>query len=138
MMTSCLISNAYAIVGLNDPIQMTATMLIELGCLEVMWNKINSGACYVRFDLVLKTGSGASVFKRTGHNIYKVRICDMQAVIKVANVQLIVSFRNAVRYVSLNVSQEPTTIQPQTPAGMISCFRLFRWTLYCEINISET
>ena len=40
-------------------------------CVEVHWNRVESGACYVKYEVVLKTASGSS----SGYNIGEMTMC---------------------------------------------------------------
>ena len=87
-------------------------------CIEVKWNKVESGACYVKYEVVLKSASGSNEYNNSGYNIGEMTMCSFLTFSNVTDVQLTVSFKSTSKIVSANVSDTPLTTQTPTPPGM--------------------
>ena len=87
-------------------------------CVEVKWNKVESGACYVKYEVVLKNESGSNEYSYSGYNIGEVPKCSFLTYSNVTDVQLTVSFKSASRNVTAKVSDTPITTPTTTTTGM--------------------
>ena len=85
-------------------------------CIEVKWNKVEAGACYVNYEVVLKSASGSAVYNASGCNIGKKKICSFPNFSNVAVVQLTVTFKSTSKRVTAKVSG--TRITTPIPHGM--------------------
>ena len=94
-------------------------------CIEVKWNKVESGACYVKYKVVLKSASGSNEYNNSGYNIGEMT-CSFLTFSSVTDVQLTVTFKSTSRNVTAKVSDTPLTTTTPTPPGMTSlCTRFF-------------
>ena len=99
-------------------------------CVEVKWKKVESGACYVKYKVVLKNASGSNEYEEAGYNIGNMTICSFLTFSNVTDVQLIVSFKSTSRNVTAKVSNTPLTTPTPTPSGMTPfCTRFFIYRL---------
>ena len=73
-------------------------------CIEVKWNKVESGACYVKYEVVLKSASGIDEYSNSGYNIGEMAMCSFLTYSNVTDVQLTVSFKSTSRNVTAKVS----------------------------------
>ena len=87
-------------------------------CIEVKWNKVESGACYVKYEVVLKNASGSNEYSFSGYNIGEIAKCSFLSYSTVTDVQLTVSFKSISRNVTAKVSDTPLTTPTPTPPGM--------------------
>ena len=87
-------------------------------CIEVKWNKVESGACYVKYEVVLKSASGSNEYSNYGYNIGEMTMCRFTTYINVTDVQLTVRFKSTSRNVTAKVSDTPLTTPTPTPPGM--------------------
>ena len=88
------------------------------GCFEVKWNKVESGACYVKYEVVLKSASGSNEYNYSGYNIAEINECSILTYSNVTDVQLTVRFKSTSRNVTAKVSDSPLTTPTPTPPGM--------------------
>ena len=93
-------------------------------CVEVNWRKVESGACYVKYEVVLKNALGSDIYSETGYNIGETRICRFAAYSNVTDVALIVTFKATSKNVTGKVSDTPVSTPLTTTQGM---------TLLCSI-----
>ena len=87
-------------------------------CIEVKWNKVGSGAYYVKYEVVLKSASGSNEHSYSEYNIGKTTMCSFLNFSNVTDVQLTVSFKSTSRNVTAKVSDTPLTTPAPTPPGM--------------------
>ena len=73
-------------------------------CIEVKWNKVESGACYVKYEVVLKSASGSAQYSSSAFNIGEMTMCSFLNFSSVTDVQLTVSFKSTSRNVTAKVS----------------------------------
>ena len=97
-------------------------------CIEVKWNKVESGACYVKYEVVLKSASGSNEYSYSGYNIGEIAKCSFLTYSNVTDVQLTVSFKFITRRVTANVSNTPLTTPTPIPPGM-TLFYIFSSSL---------
>ena len=95
-------------------------------CDEVKWNKVEAGACYVKYEVVLKSASGIDEYSNSGYNIGNMTMCSFLTFSNVTDVQLTVSFKSTSRNVTTIVSDTPLNTPSPTPPGMTPrCIRFF-------------
>ena len=87
-------------------------------CIEVKWNKVEFGACYVKYEVVLKNASGSNEFEKAGYNIGEMTVCSFLTFSNVTDVQLTVSFKSTSRNVTSKVSDTPLTPTTTATPGM--------------------
>ena len=105
-------------VKLDMDFGLKARKLGGATCVEVKWNKVEAGACYVKYDVVLKNASGRKEYGKAGYNIGKMTMCSFLSFSNVTDVQLTVSFKSTSRNVTSKVSNTPLTTPTPTPPGM--------------------
>ena len=97
-------------------------------CVEVKWNKVESGACYVKYEVVLKSASGSVEYRHSGYNIGEMKMCSFLTFNSVTDVQLTVRFKSTSRSATAKVSDTPLTTPTPTLPGMTSlCTLLFHF-----------
>jgi len=84
-------------------------------CVEVKWNKVEAGACYVKYEVVLKNASGSNEYSNSGYNIGNMTMCSFLTFSNITDVQLTVSFKSTSRNVTANVSDTPLNTPTPTP-----------------------
>ena len=99
---------------------MTVKKLAKPGCLEVRWNQVDSGACNVRYDVLWKTASRGRMANRSGYNIDKMTICDVELGTELISAQLIISFESTTKHFNITIPKEPMTTAPPIKSGMAS------------------
>ena len=87
-------------------------------CIEVKWNKVESGACYVKYEVALKSASGSNKYSNSGYNIGEMTVCSFLSFSNVTDVQLTVRFKSTSRSATAKVSDTPLTTPTPTPPGM--------------------
>ena len=108
-------------VSLNFPLAVKAEKLHEPRCITIEWNKAESGACFVKYDVTFKNASGHSLHTQTGYNIGGMNVCNLTAYVNITNVQLVVSFKSTSKTVTAKVSETPITTGPPTAGKKVSC-----------------
>ena len=104
-------------------------------CVEVQWNKVESGACDVKYEVILKSASGSIEYSGLGYNIGKIAPCGLATVINVTDVQLTVTFKSISKTVTAKVSETPLTTQTPTPPGMTPYYSTrFLYANWCQSN----
>ena len=83
-------------------------------CVEVKRNKVESGACYVKYEVVLKSASGSNVYSEAGYNIGEMTMCSSLTFSSVTDVQLTVSFKPTSRHLTVKsvTHHSPPKLQP--------------------------
>ena len=97
---------------------LTAGKVERAKCVEVKWNKVESGACYVKYEIVLKNASGSNEYSFSGYDIGEIAKCNLLTYKYVTDVQLTVSFKSTSKSVSASISDTPLTTPTLTPPGM--------------------
>ena len=87
-------------------------------CVEVQWNKVESGACSVKYEVLLKSASGSIEYSALGYNIGKMAVCSFATFSNITDVQLTVTFKSTSKTLTAKVSDTPLTTQTPTPPGM--------------------
>ena len=89
----------------------------EEGCVEVKWKRLESGACYVKYEVKFQNASGSFVYSEVGYNVNEMIKCNMSTGLNITKVQMTVSFKNASRNFTVSVLAGPipsTTARPTT------------------------
>ena len=105
-----------SLVNLDKPLHMKAIKMSMNQCVEVQWNKLESGACFVQYDVKFKNDFGDFLYNDTGHNIREMKICNLTSYKNITEVQLTVSFKSASKTVTSKVVEKligPPTKLPQ-------------------------
>jgi len=84
-------------------------------CVEVKWNRVESGACYVKYEVLLKSVTGSAQYSDFGYNIGEMTMCRFAAYSNVTDVQLKISFKSTSRNVTAKASDTPLTTPTPTP-----------------------
>ena len=87
-------------------------------CIEVQWNKVESGACSIRYEVLLKSASGSIEYSGLGYNIGRIAPCGLATAINVTDVQLTVTFKSTSKTFTAKVSETPLTTPSPTSSGM--------------------
>ena len=87
-------------------------------CVEVKWKKVEAGACYIKYEVVLKNASGGIEYATEGCNIAEKTLCSYLTFSSVTDVQLTVSFKSTSRIITTKVSDTPLTTPTPTTPGM--------------------
>ena len=95
----------------------------EVGaCVEVKWNRVQAGACYVRYEVILTNASSGVISSDNGYNIGEIMMCNLPNNIIITYVELTVSFKTASINVTANVTEATiSTPVPTTPGMSIFC-----------------
>ena len=108
--------SSHVVVKLGLDFGLKAGKLGRARCVQVQWNKVESGACYVKYEVVLRNASGAYQYSDSGYNIGEMTMCSFPTFRNVTDVQLIVSFKATSTNVTANVSDTPiSTLPGMTP-----------------------
>ena len=91
-------------MNLDKSFDLRAKKLFSSRCVEVRWNLTQSGACYVKYNVILKDASRANLLSLTGYQIRRLRTCNALIFDSVNDVQLNVSFKNRFTVVTTKVS----------------------------------
>ena len=97
---------------------LRAVKIATSKCVEVKWNKAESGACYVKYEVVLRNASGSGIRKENGYNIGEMMMCNLPSTRNITNVQLTVSFKATSKNATANVTEAPLSTKPPTVSGM--------------------
>ena len=115
-------------VKLNKPLDLKAVRLVESNCIDIKWNKVESGACTVKYDVKLKDASGKYCHNKTGYNIREMKICNVKDFANITHVEMMASFKN----VTSKASNANITTQAQFSPGIIIylCLFSYRMTIF--------
>ena len=95
-------------------------------CVEVKWNSVQAGACYVKYEVVFRNASRGVINSQSGYNIGEKTICNLSSNSTITYVDLTVSFKTASKNFTANVAEAPvSTPAPATPGiRLLCCFSL--------------
>ena len=83
----------------------------------------------------MKGASGKELYSNTKENIAKSRICNISVYTKVTDAQLTVSFKDALKFVTVKVSEGPIATSATATTGKPIFFSVFYLTfLYRELK----
>ena len=106
-------------VKLDVDFGLKAGKALGARCVNVRWNKVEAGACYVKYEVVLRNASGSYEYSDSGYNIGEMTACSFATFSNVTDVQLTVSFKATSTNVTANVSDTPISTSTPTPPGTI-------------------
>ena len=96
-------------------------------CIEVKWNRVQAGACYVKYEVVFRNASRNFLSCETGYNIGEMMMCNLSSYIVITYVQLTVSFKATFKNFTANVTEATISSQVPTTPGM---------TLFCSFLLA--
>ena len=101
---------------LDKPFNTKAGKLAKDRCVEVKWNKAESGACYAKYEVKFKNKSGNYLSTETGYNIAEMKKCNLPSFVNITEIQLTASFKRTSKTFTIKVSENPivspTTTKP--------------------------
>ena len=97
---------------LDKTFNLKAGKIAASKCVEVKWDKVESGACFVKYDVKLKDAFGNQLYNKILYNIGELKMCNLSDIATIANVELMVSFKSTYKNITAKVSETPIT----TPA----------------------
>ena len=104
------------LVKLEGNSNLHAGKVIVDSCVEVKWTKAESGACYVKYEVKLKSASGAVVYTEAGYNIDEIKKCKIPGNVNITDVEMTMSFKSTSKVFTAKVSEKPipTTSVPSS------------------------
>ena len=90
---------------MDQPFNIKAEKLSKDRCVEVKWNKAESGACYVKYEVKFKNASGNYLYTETGYNIVETKKCNLPTFVNITEIQLTASFRSTSKTFIIKVSK---------------------------------
>ena len=104
-------------------------------CINVQWNKLRAGACYVKYEVVLRNASGGYEYSASGYNIGQMSICNFAKFKNVTDVQLTVTFKAT----SINVTASVADTPISTPPGMtpLRSFHSTHYFIYKLVQVKD-
>ena len=109
----------YLIVKLANFYGLRAERITAFKCIDVFWNQIQSGACYVQYNVTLKDASGAYLYSSGRYNNRNIRVCDTPTYNRAHYAQLTVSFKNQTSNTTTRITS-PSTTASITPSSTSS------------------
>ena len=94
-------------VKVDKPYHLRAGKIAEFKCVEVKWNKLESGACFVKYDVKLYDASRKQIYNKKGNNIGEMKICNLTTFEDISDVQLTVKFKTLSKSIAAKVSNSP-------------------------------
>ena len=118
---------SYPLLHFSQSLRLAVKLDIDFGlkarriggarCVEVKWNKVASGACYVKYEVVLRSASGSDTYSNSGYNIGEMTAYSFAAFSNVTDAQLTVTFKATSANVTANVSDTPIGTPTPNPLG---------------------
>ena len=121
--------SSHVVVKFDMDFGLKARKIRGARCVEVQWKKVEAGACYVKYEVVLRNASGGYQYSDSGYNIGEMTMCSFATFSNVTDVQLTVSFKATSTNVTANVSDTQIGTPTPTPTG-ITPFCSFHGTHY--------
>ena len=87
-------------------------------CVQVKWTKAESGACYVKYEIVLRNKSGNDLYSQTVYNIGEMMICNLPTYNNITSAHLTISFKATSKKETAFVSETPISTLASTATGM--------------------
>jgi len=103
------------LLKLNHAFDLKAKKVVASNCVQVTWNKAESGACLVKYEVVLSDASGNTLYAGAGYNIHKLKTCNLNVYTSAISVQLKVSFKGTEKVVEIPISA-PAPTGTSTPS----------------------
>ena len=120
----CVMQSSHLAVELDMEIGLRAEKIGA--CVEVKWNRVQAGACYVKYEVILRNASSDVISSETGYNIGEMMMCDLPSNRYITYVDLTVSFKTASKSFTANVTESPVSSLAPLTQGMtpFCCFSL--------------
>ena len=112
----CVMQSSHIAVELDRDIGLRAGQIGA--CVEVKWNKVQAGACHVRYEVILRNSSSGVISSETGYNIGEMMMCDLRSNRYITFVDLTVSFKAASNNFTANVTEPPVSSPAPVTQGM--------------------
>ena len=93
-------------------------------CIEVKWNKLEAGACYVQYEVVVKSASGIIENSSLGYNIGNMTMCSFATFRHITDVQVTVSFKATSKIVTAKVTDTPISTPASATPGMTHVYSI--------------
>jgi len=108
-------TNVNVLLKLDMDFGLKAEKIGGAKCVEVKWNKVESGVCYVKYEVVLKSASGSNEYSNSGYNIGEMTMCRFTTYSNVTDVQLTVTFKSTSKHFTAEVSDTTLSTPAPTP-----------------------
>ena len=108
----------YFAVNLDLNFDLKARKVASTHCLEINWNKAESGACTVKYTLALKSPAGDDLLIISVNNIGEIKLCNLPTYASISDVQMTVTFKTTSKIVTTKVFDEPARIDALKTPGM--------------------
>ena len=99
--------------NLKKQFDLKAGRRIDSKCVEVNWSKIESGDCYVKYDMRFKNASGKYLPNKSAYNVGEMKLCNLTDYDNITKVELTVRLQTTARSIKANVSN-PRINSPAT------------------------
>ena len=109
---------SYLTVKLDIDFGLKAEKIRGAKCVEVKWTQVEAGACFVNYEVVLKSASGSEEFSNSGYNIGNMTMCRDATYSNVTDVQLTASFKSMSKSSTAKVSDTSVSTPSSTIHGM--------------------
>ena len=80
-------------------------------CVEVKWNRAESGACFVKYEIQFKNASHV-ITTKVAYNTGWTASCFLPGMVNITNVQLTLSFKRTRKTFTAKVSERPIPTAP--------------------------
>ena len=87
----------------------------EEGCIEVKWTRLESGACYVKYEVKFKNELGTFAYTEVGYNVNEMDKCKIPSNMNITEIQLTVSFKSESKSFTVPVSEGPIVVSTAAP-----------------------
>ena len=107
-------------------------------CVRVTWTKKESGACFVKYTIKFKIGTGDVIYTEIGYNIGEMKRCGIPSSIKITDVDLTMTFKSNTNTFQHKVLEGaiPTTKAPKlTGDCVVAQFHIFSFIHMLLIHI---
>ena len=104
---------------------------VGANCVEVKWNRVQAGACYIKHEVVFRNASRSVISSETGYNILEMMNCNLPSNRNITYIDLTVSFKTTSKNFTTEVTETPiSTPVPATPGMALFCS--FSLVLLCS------
>ena len=110
--------SSHVVVKLDMDFGLKAGKIVGTRCVTVRWNKVEAGACYVKYEVVLRNASGGYQYSDSGYNIGEITMCSFATFRNVTDVQLTVTFKATSINVTASISETQISAPTPSPPGM--------------------
>ena len=118
-----MLCNGFSLaVKVDKPYYLRAGKITESKCVEVKWNKLESGACFVKYDVKLYDASKKQIYNKKGHNFGEMKICNLTKFKDISDVQLTVKFKTLSKSIAAKVSNSPIPSAATVTKGKMEHF----------------